>query len=173
MTRAAAVTFKGTPLSLAGEAVQVGQQAPDFTVHYFEDGLHTITLADVAGKPTIISVVPSLDTGVCQIQTKRFNQELGALGDQVNAVTISLDLPFAMNRFCGAEDIKSMKVGSDYQDRNFGQNWGMLIEELKLLARGVFVLDADGKVAYAETVSEVTDEPNYEPAMAALKGLLG
>jgi len=172
MTRAAAVTFKGTPLSLAGEEVQVGQQAPDFTVHYFDDGLHTITLADMSGKPTIISVVPSLDTGVCQIQTKRFNQELSALGDQVNAVTISLDLPFAMNRFCGAEDIKSMRVGSDYQDRNFGQNWGMLIEELKLLARGVFVLDAEGKVVYAETVGEVTDEPNYEPAMTALKGLL-
>ncbi len=173
MTRANAVTFKGTPLSLAGEAVQVGQQAPDFTVHYFADGLHTITPGDLTGKPTMISVVPSLDTGVCQIQTKRFNQELGALGDKINALTISLDLPFAMNRFCGAEDIKSMKVGSDYQDRSFGQSWGMLIEELKLLARGVFVLDADGKVVYAETVGEVTDEPNYEPALAALKGLVG
>lgn len=172
MTRAAAVTFKGTPLSLAGEAVQVGQQAPDFTVHYFQDGLHTITPADLAGKPTMISVVPSLDTGVCQVQTKKFNQEIGGLGDQVNALTISLDLPFAMNRFCGAEDIKSMKVGSDYQNRSFGQNWGMLIEELKLLARGVFVLDANGKVVYAQTVGEVTDEPDYEPALAALKGLL-
>lgn len=172
MTRAAAVTFKGTPLSLAGEAVQVGQQAPDFTVHYFQDGLHTITPADLAGKPTMISVVPSLDTGVCQVQTKKFNQEIGGLGDRVNALTISLDLPFAMNRFCGAEDIKSMKVGSDYQNRSFGQNWGMLIEELKLLARGVFVLDANGKVVYAQTVGEVTDEPDYEPALAALKGLL-
>jgi thiol peroxidase len=173
MTRANAVTFKGNPLSLAGDAVQVGQQAPDFTVHYFDDGLHTITPADLAGKPTMISVVPSLDTGVCQIQTKRFNQDLGALGDKINALTISLDLPFAMNRFCGAEDITTMKVGSDYQDRNFGQNWGMLIEELKLLARGVFVLDGNGKVVYAETVGEVTDEPNYEAALAALNGLLG
>jgi len=160
-------------MSLAGDEVQVGQQAPDFTVHYFEGGLQTITPSDLAGKPTIISVVPSLDTGVCQVQTKRFNQELGALGDKVNAVTISLDLPFAMNRFCGAEDIKSMKVGSDYQDRSFGNNWGMLIEELKLLARGVFVLDADGKVVHAETVKEVTDEPNYGPALDALKGQLG
>ena len=173
MTRAAAVTFKGNPLSLAGEAVQVGQQAPDFTVHYFTDGLNTITLDDLKGKPTLISVVPSLDTGVCQIQTKKFNQDLSALGDKINAVTISLDLPFAMNRFCGAEDITTMKVGSDYQDRNFGQNWGMLIEELKLLARGVFVLDADGKVVHAETVGEVTHEPSYEPALAALNGLLG
>ncbi|MCA9145318.1 MAG: thiol peroxidase [Planctomycetaceae bacterium] len=172
MSRPAAVTFKGTPLTLAGEAVQTGQAAPDFTVHFFADGLKTITKADLQGKPSIISVVPSLDTGVCQIQTKRFNQELGSLGDKVNAVTISLDLPFAMNRFCGAEDIKSMRVGSDYQDRNFGNSWGMLIEELKLLARGVFVLDANGTVVYAETVPEVTAEPNYDAALAAVKGLL-
>ncbi len=172
MSRAGAVTFKGTPLTLAGEEVQAGQSAPDFTVHYFEDGLHTITPADLRGKPTIISVVPSLDTPVCQVQTRRFNLDVGALGDQINALTVSLDLPFAMNRFCGAEEISNIRVGSDYQDRSFGQNWGMLIEELKLLARGVFVLDAEGKVVYAETVSEVTDEPNYEAALAALKGQL-
>ena len=172
MSRSGAVTFKGNPLTLAGEAVQVGQAAPDFSVHYFEDGLHAISLADLKGKPSIVSVVPSLDTGVCQIQTKRFNQELGALGERVNALTVSLDLPFAMNRFCGAENVTDMKVGSDYQDRNFGTQWGMLIEELKLLARGVFVLDADGKVVYAETVPEVTDEPNYDGALEALKGQL-
>lgn len=172
MSRAAAVTFKGNPLTLAGEAVQVGQAAPDFQVHYFQDGLQTISLNDLKGKPTIISVVPSLDTPVCQSQTKHFNQDLSDLGDRINAITISLDLPFAMNRFCGAESIGNMRVGSDYQDRSFGQNWGMLIEELKLLARGVFVLDRDGKVVYAETVPEVTDEPNYEPALSALKSLL-
>ena len=172
MSRPGAVTFKGTPLTLAGEEVKAGQPAPDFTVHYFEDGLKTITKACLAGKPSLVSVVPSLDTPVCATQTKQFNQELGSLGDQVNAVTISLDLPFAMNRFCGAEDVKNMKVGSDYQDRNFGNNWGMLIEELKLLARGVFVLDGEGNVVHAETVGEVTDEPNYDNALAALKGLL-
>lgn len=172
MSRPAAVTFKGNPLTLAGEAVQVGQQAPDFTVHYYADGLHTITPADLKGKPTIISSVPSLDTPVCAVQTKRFNQELAALGDSVNAVTISLDLPFAQGRFCGAEDITNMKTGSDYQERSFGQNWGMLIEELKLLARGVFVLDAEGKVVHAETVGEVTEEPNYDAALSALKGQL-
>lgn len=172
MSRPAAVTFKGTPMTLAGEAVKVGQQAPDFTVHYFEGGLKTITPADLKGKPTILSIVPSLDTGVCKIQTKKFNEQLAALKDQVNAVTISLDLPFAMNRFCGAEEVANMRVGSDYQDRNFGKNWGMLIEELKLLARGAFVLDANGKVLYAETVGEVTNEPNYEAALAALKGAL-
>ena len=172
MSRPAAVTFKGTPMTLVGEAIQAGQAAPDFTCHKFEGGLKTISLADLKGKPTLISVVPSLDTGVCQKQTKLFNDELNALGDKVNAVTVSVDLPFAMNRFCGAEDIKNMKVMSDYQNRNFGTSYGMLIEELKLLARGVFVLDADGKVVYSETVPEVTSEPNYSATMTALKGLL-
>jgi thiol peroxidase len=172
MSRPEAVTFKGNPLTLAGEEVQVGQDAPDFTLHYYADGLHTITPGDLKGKPSILSVVPSLDTPVCAIQTKKFNEELAALGDQVNAVTVSLDLPFAQGRFCGAEGISNIRTGSDYQDRSFGQNWGMLIEELKLLARGVFVLDADGKVAYAETVKEVTEEPNYDAALAALKGQL-
>ena len=173
MPRSGAVTFKGNPLTLAGEEVQAGQPAPDFTLHAFEDGgMKTVTLADVKGKPTIISVVPSLDTPVCQTQTKKFNQELGSLGDSINALTVSLDLPFAMNRFCGAEEITSIRSASDYQDRSFGQNWGMLIDELKILARGTFVLDADGKVVYAETVKEVTDEPNYDASLAALKSQL-
>ena len=172
MSRSGAVTFKGTPLTLAGQEVKVGQQAPDFTVYYFEGGLKPIKLSDLKGKPSFISVVPSLDTPVCQVQTKKFNEQLAALGDRVNAVTVSLDLPFAMNRFCGAESIKNMKVGSDYQDRSFGKSYGMLIEELKLLARGVFVLDANGKVVYAETVKEVASEPNYDSAMTAIKSLL-
>src|SRR5690242_16757405 len=105
MSRSGAVTFKGKPMSLAGEAVKTGQPAPDFTVHYFEAGeLKPIKLADLKGKPAIISVVPSLDTGVCQAQTKRYNEELSGLGDKVNALTVSLDLPFAQNRFCGAEN---------------------------------------------------------------------
>jgi thioredoxin-dependent peroxiredoxin len=169
MSRPEAVTFKGTPLTLAGNAVQPGQPAPNFTLHYYQDGLKTITLDDLKGKPSIISVVPSLDTPVCQTQTKRFNQEVAALGDRINAITVSLDLPFAQGRFCGAEGIANMRVGSDYQDRTFGQNWGMLIEEIKLLARGVFVLDADGRVVHAQTVPEVTSEPDYEAALAALK----
>lgn len=173
MSRAGAVTFKGTPLTLAGSAVEAGQAAPEFTLHAFEDGaMNAITLADVKGKPTILSVVPSLDTPVCQVQTKNFNQQLGALGDSINALTVSLDLPFAMARFCGAEDVTNLRSASDYQDRNFGNSYGMLIEELKILARGVFVLDAEGKVAYAQVVTEVADEPDYDPALAALKGLL-
>lgn len=169
MSRAGAVTFKGNPLTLAGEAVTVGKPAPEFTLHYFEGGLKTLSLADVKGKPTILSVVPSLDTPVCAMQTKKFNEQLAALSDKVNAVTVSLDLPFAMNRFCGAEEIKNMRVGSDYQDRNFGKNWGTLIEELKIMSRAIFVLDGNGNVAYAEYVPEVASEPNYEAAMAALK----
>lgn len=173
MSRPAAVTFKGKPLTLAGNAVTVGQQAPSFKAHRFADGQMTeVTAESLKGKPTIISVVPSLDTPVCQKQTKNFNQQLAAYGDKINAITISLDLPFAMNRFCGAEGITSLKSVSDYQDRSFGQNWGMLIEELKILARGTFVLDANGKVVYAEQVKEVADEPNYDAALAALKGLL-
>jgi thiol peroxidase len=172
MSRPAAVTFKGTPMTLAGNEVKAGQPAPDFTVRYFEGGLKTISKKDLAGKPSLISVVPSLDTGVCATQTKKFNDQIASLGDKINAVTVSLDLPFAMNRFCGAEGIKNMKVGSDYYDKSFGKATGMLIEELQLLARGVFVLDKDGKVVHAETVKEVTTEPNYDAALTALKGQL-
>jgi thiol peroxidase len=150
MSRSGVITFKGTPLTLAGNEVKPGHSAPDFKVHYFEGGLKPITLGDLKGKPTIISVVPSLDTAVCAMQTKKFNDQLGALGDKINALTVSLDLPFAMNRFCGAENIKNMRVGSDYQDRNFGTSWGTLIEELKIECRAVFVLDASGKVIHAE-----------------------
>ncbi len=173
MSRAGAVTFKGNPMTLAGSEVSSGQQAPDFQLRRFENGkLTTITSKDLKGKPSFISVVPSLDTPVCQVQTKKFNAELAELGDKVNCLTVSLDLPFAMNRFCGAEDIKNMLPYSDYFDRSFGKNWGMLIEDLMILARGVFVLDKDGKVIYAELVPEVAQEPNYEAAIAALKGAL-
>ncbi len=109
---------------------------------------------------------------VCQTQTKKFNEQIGALGDRINALTVSLDLPFAQNRFCGAESIKNMRLGSDYQDRSFGNNWGMLIDELKIFARGVFVLDKDGKVVYDQVVKEVTDEPDYSSALAAIKSQL-
>ena len=172
MARTGVITFKGNPMTLSGEALQVGKSAPDFTIHYFEGGLKPLTLADLKGKPTIISVVPSLDTPTCQIQTKRFNEELGSFGDKVNALTVSRDLPFAQNRFCGAESIKNMRTASDYQNGGFGQAFGLMIEELKLLTRAVIVLDSDGKVVYSQTVPEVAAEPDYAPAVAALKGLL-
>jgi thiol peroxidase len=172
MSRSGAVTFKGSPLTLAGEAIQVGQQAPDFKLHFFKDGLQTLTLADVKGKPTLLSVVPSLDTPVCATQTKKFNESLAKLGNSVHAVTVSLDLPFAQARFCGAENITNMRTGSDYQDRSFGQKYGTLIEELKILSRAIFVLDANGKVTYVEYVPEVASEPNYDAALEALKAQL-
>ena len=172
MARHGAVTFKGNPLTLAGEEVKVGASAPDFDLLSYKDGgMHHIRKADLQGKPSIISVVPSLDTPVCQVQTKTFNQRLAALGGKINAVTVSLDLPFAMNRFCGAEGITALQVGSDYMDRDFGKAWGVLIEELKILARAVFVLDKDGTVRYAQVVKEVAEEPNYDAALAALEKL--
>jgi thioredoxin-dependent peroxiredoxin len=173
MERQGAVTFKGNPLTLIGPEVKAGQPAPAFHLKAYENGgMQTIDNSTIKGKPTVISVVPSLDTPVCQIQTKKFNQELAKYGDKINALTVSLDLPFAMNRFCGAEDIKGLRNGSDYMDREFGTNWGMLIKELMILARGTFVVDADGTVVFAEQVKEVANEPNYDGTLAALQALV-
>lgn len=171
MGRSGIITFKGNPMTLEGEDLAVGSPAPPFQVHYAEGGIQTLTLEDLKGKPTIISVVPSLDTPVCATQTKKFNSELASLGDKINAVTISRDLPFAQARFCGAEDIK-MRTASDYQTHQFGKDFGLTIAELKLLARAVIVLDANGTVAYKEIVPEVTQEPDYSAAMAALRMLV-
>jgi thiol peroxidase len=174
MGRHGAVTFKGNPLTLVGDEVKVGAVAPDFDVVCFEAGsMQHIRKADLLGKPAFISVVPSLDTPVCQVQTKTFNTRLSALGDKVTALTVSLDLPFAMNRFCGAEGITSMRSGSDYMDRGFGTAFGVLIDELKILARAVFVLDAKGVVQHAQVVKEVASEPDYDAAMKALEKLTG
>lgn len=171
MGRTGIITFKGNPMTLAGDGLTTGQPAPAFTLHYAENGIQALTLEDVKGKPTIISVVPSLDTPVCAVQTKKFNEQLASLGDKINAVTVSRDLPFAQARFCGAEDIK-MRTASDYQSHGFGNDYGLTIEELGLLARAVIVLDADGNVAFTEIVSEVTNEPDYAAAMAALRMLV-
>ena len=172
MSRSGVITFKGNALTLAGEELKVGQPAPDFTLHYYADGMQTIALADLQGKPTILNVVPSLDTPVCATQTKKFNEQLAGMGERINAVTVSLDLPFAQGRFCGVEGITNLSWGSDYQNRTFGQNYGVLIEELKLLTRAVIVLDAGGTVTYVEVVPEVTSEPNYGAAIEALKSQL-
>ncbi|MGB7344871.1 MAG: thiol peroxidase [Pirellulaceae bacterium] len=171
MGRSGVITFKGNPMTLEGDDVAVGSAAPDFALHYADAGIQKLTLADLKGKPSIISVVPSLDTPTCAVQTKRFNGDLASLGDKINAVTVSRDLPFAQARFCGAEDIK-MRTASDYQTHAFGTDYGVTIEELKLLTRAVFVLDSEGKVAYKEIVSEVTQEPDYDAAMAALRMLV-
>jgi thiol peroxidase len=171
MTQSGVITFKGNPMTLAGEALEVGSAAPDFQLHYADAGIQTLTLADLKGKPSIISVVSSLDTPTCAVQTKKFNEELAALGDKINAVTVSRDLPFAQARFCGAEDIK-MRTASDYQTHAFGTDYGLTIEELKLLTRAVFVLNANGEIVHKEIVAEVTEEPDYATAMAALRMLV-
>lgn len=169
MSQTGVITFKGNPMTLAGNALAVGSPAPAFELHYADAGIKKLTLEDLKGKPTIISVVPSLDTPTCAIQTKRFNQDLGAMGGSVNAVTVSRDLPFAQARFCGAEDVKLMRTASDYQTHKFGDDYGLTIEELKLLTRAVFVLDSKGTVVYKEIVKEVTQEPEYAKALEALK----
>ena len=172
MSQSGVITFKGNPLTLAGEAVTAGQ-SPDFTLHKFgPDGLGTIKPGDLKGKPTLLNVVPSLDTPVCATQTKKFSEQLAELGDKINAVTVSMDTPFAQNRFCGAENIENLQNGSDYMDHNFGKSFGVWIEELGILTRAVIVLDSDAKVVYSEIVPEVTNEPNYDAALEALKGQL-
>jgi thiol peroxidase len=166
--REGAVKFKGNPVTLAGPEVKPGQKAPDFKAL---QGLDVKTLADTAGKARLFSVVPSLDTPVCSTQTKRFEDAIKGLGDNVACYTVSLDLPFAQKRFCGAEGVSAMQTLSDVHDQSFGRNWGVLIEglPLPLLARSVFVVDKNGTVTYAEYVPEVTSEPNYDAALAALK----
>ena len=133
--------------------------------------MKSLTLDDLKGKPSLVSVVPSLDTKVCAIQTQKFQQDLADLGGQINALTVSLDLPFAQGRFCGENEI-TMSTASDYQDRSLGLHWGLLIDELKLLARAVVVLDSDGKVGHVEVVPEVASEPDYDAALTALKSQL-
>ncbi len=177
-SRAKAVTFKGNPLTLIGPQLKPGDKAPDFKVFRFtpDKGLFAVTLADAhGGKATMFSVVPSLDTPVCSTQTQRFNKELAGLGGGANCYTVSVDLPFTQNRFCGTPEhkIDNLVSLSDYQDRSFGQAYGTLIDELKLLSRAIFVVGKDGKIAYCEYVPEVTQEPNYEKAMAALKAASG
>ena len=171
MGRSGIITFKGNPMTLAGSDLATGQPAPAFTLHYADNGIQTLSLDDLKGKPSILSIVPSLDTPVCAVQTKKFNEELGSLGDKINAVTVSRDLPFAQARFCGAENV-DMRTASDYQTHGFGTDYGLTIEELGLLTRAVIVLDADGNVAYSEIVSEVTNEPDYSAAMASLRMLV-
>ena len=166
-----AVTFKNEAKSLVGPEIRVGDLAPDFKCLV---GLDIVNLAGTGKKPRLFSVVPSLDTGVCSLQTKKFETELAGLKDKVSAYTVSLDLPFAQKRYCGAEGITTMQTLSDCHDHSFGKQYGVLLEglPLPLLTRAVFVLDAAGKVVHAEYVKEVTNHPNYDAAWEALKKCL-
>jgi thioredoxin-dependent peroxiredoxin len=168
--RKGAITFKGSPLTLMGNELKVGQKAPDFTVT--AQDLSPVSFSKFKGKVCIVTSVPSLDTSVCDIMTRHFAQEAVALGDKVAVITISMDLPFAQKRWCVGADVKEINVLSDYKDASFGLAWGLLIKELHLEARSVYVVDAQGVVRYAQIVPEMTHEPDYDSAIAAAKKCL-
>ncbi|TNJ65753.1 thiol peroxidase [Paenibacillus hemerocallicola] len=167
--RAGAGTFKGNPITLIGPEIKVGDKAPSFTVN--KNLVTEATLADYAGKVKLISVVPSLDTGVCDQQTRRFNEAAAELGDNVVILTISVDLPFAQARWCGAAGVDKVETLSDYKSKSFGQAYGVLIKELQLLMRSIFVVDANDTVQYVQYLGEMTEHPDYEAALEAVKGL--
>ncbi|WP_282173598.1 thiol peroxidase [Cytobacillus firmus] len=162
----ASITFKGNPVTLLGNEVKAGDKAPEFKV--LANDLSEVTLADSKGQVRLISVVPSIDTGVCDAQTRRFNEEASKL-DNVKILTVSADLPFAQKRWCAAAGIENVQTVSDHRDLSFGEAFGVAIQELRLLARAVFVVDSNDTVTYAEYVSEATDHPNYEAAVEAAK----
>lgn len=160
------VTFKNNPVTIIGSGVKVGDQAKDFTV--LANDLSEVTLNDSKGSVRIISVIPSIDTGVCDKQTRRFNEEAAKL-ESVKVLTISVDLPFAQRRWCAASGLENVQVLSDHRDLSFGQAYGVIMEELRLLARSVFVIDRNDQVIYAEYVGEGTNHPNYEAALDAAR----
>lgn len=168
--RTAAITFKGNPMTLLGPELKVGQPAPDFAAA--ANDLSTKKLSDYRGKVVILSVVPSLDTPVCDLQTKHFNSDVSALGDQAVCLTLSLDLPFANRRWCAAASAANVVTLSDYKDHQAGLALGLRIKELGLLARAVYVIDKQGLVQYAQLVKEVASEPDYAAALAAAKSLI-
>ena len=168
--RPGAVTLRNNPVTLAGPEIKAGATAPDFAA--LDNGLQPVKLSGTHGKVIVLSSVPSLDTPVCDTETRRFNEEAGKLGGNVEVWTISMDLPFAQKRWCGAAGVTNVKTLSDFRDHAFAQNYGVLIKDgplTGLTARAVFVVGKDGKVKHAEYVKEITTEPNYDAALAAAK----
>ena len=168
--RPSAVKFKGTPMTLLGPEIKVGDQAPHFKL--VGNDLADIDCESLHGKVRVLSVAPSIDTPVCATQTRTFNKEAAGLAEDVVILSVSLDLPFALKRFCGAEGINRVITASDYKYRSFGKAYGVSIRELGLLTRAVFVVNRDDKVVHAEYVPEVTNEPDYAAALKALKAAL-
>src|SRR5690242_15406336 len=166
MERPGATTLKGNPLTLIGPELKPGDPAPDFTVT--DGSLKPVSLSDTGNQVRIISVVPSLDTPVCDAQTKRFNEEASKLPD-VDIITVSMDLPFAQKRWCGAFGVDKVKMLSDHKDGSFGSQYGTLIKELRIESRAIFVIDRDNKIRHVEYVKEVADFPDYEKALAAAR----
>jgi thiol peroxidase len=168
--RTGVATIKGNPLTLIGPEIKVGDKAPDFKVN--KDLMTQVSLHDYDGKVKLISVVPSLDTGVCDAQTRRFNVEAAKLGDKVTVLTVSMDLPFAQARWCGAAGVDQVVTLSDYKDASFGEAYGVLIKELRLLMRSIFVVDADNNVQYVEYLSEMTNSPAKKAGKRAFLAFL-
>jgi len=163
------VTLQGNPITLEGTTLNIGDKAPEFTLQ--SGSLQDITLANYAGKTLLLSVVPSLDTGVCALQTKKFNEKASQLPDSVAILTVSTDLPFAQGRFCGAEGIDKIESASDHRDVNFGKAYGVLIAEgalARILTRAIFVINPEGVLTHVEYVSEVAQEPDYDAALSAV-----
>jgi len=166
MERAGATTLKGNPLTLIGPELKAGDDAPEF--HVVDNNLKPVSLKDTGSQVRIISVIPSLDTPVCDAQTKRFNEEAGKLSN-VSIITVSMDLPFAQKRWCGAFGVDNVKMLSDHVDGSFGSHYGTLIKELRIESRAIFVLGPDNKIRHAEYVREVADHPDYEAALSAAR----
>ncbi|WP_372751081.1 thiol peroxidase [Labilibaculum sp.] len=164
------VAFAGNPMTLLGTEVKVGSTATNFTA--LNQGLEPVKLSDFDGKVKILSIFPSIDTSVCSAQTHRFNKEASSLDSNIQIITLSNDLPFALGRFCGAEGITNLITLSDHKELDFGLKYGFAVEELRLLARGIVVIDKENKVQYVEYVAEMTEEPNYEAALKVAKGLV-
>ena len=164
------VTMKGNPITLMGTELQVGDSAPDFVA--IDNDLNPVSFDSFRGKVCIVSSVPSLDTPVCDMETRRFNDEAGRLGDDVEILTISMDLPFAQKRWCGAAGVDRVQTLSDHRDAAFGQAYGVLIKGLRLLARAVFVVDKEGTIRHIELVKEIASEPDYDALLTAVKELV-
>jgi thiol peroxidase len=164
------VTMKGNPVTLTGKEVKPGDPLPKFTA--LGNDLKPVSSADFAGKVLVLASVPSLDTQVCDLETRRFNQEAANLGDGVRVLVVSMDLPFAQRRWCGAAGIDRVVTLSDHREASFGKAFGVLMKESRLLARAVFVAGRDGKVAYVQIVPEIGKEPDYAPVLEAARGLL-
>lgn len=170
MERKGIVTFKGNGMTLVGQVVKAGDKAPEFKA--LDNKLNETGLKDFKGKVKLISVTPSLDTPVCDAQARKFNEEAAKLPDSCAVINVSMDLPFAISRFCATAGIEKVKTLSDHRDASFGISYGVLVKELRLLARSVFVIDADDKVRYVEVTPEITSRPNYEKALGEARKLL-
>lgn len=170
MERPGATTFKGSPLTLIGPQLKVGDKAPDFEA--LDVSLQPVNLAKTQGSVRIFSVVPSLDTPVCDAQTKRFNDEMESLKG-VEVYTVSMDLPFAQKRWCGQFGVDRVKMLSDHRSGSFGHNYGTLIKELRMESRAIFVVDRDNTIRHVEYVTEMADHPNYEAAVKAARAAAG